>query len=430
MSVFGGLFELVDLRPDDQMVIVSDSRSDESIARIVFDEALARDADTTWAHVRARDRNGDELPGSVRAAIQSTDLVVLLTSWSPSHSAGVIEAMARGARIMSMPGFTSDLVGRGAMTADYGEVKALTDLWGEHLARGRSITVTTSAGTELEAELGGWSRLPLLDGGPLPRGIGGLGNFPAGEAAISPIEGTARGRVVVDMTSSTTRTPLAAPIVLTLEDGTVVEIEGGEEAAALERFLDDAGESARVVAEIALGTNPRALHVGVMLEDEKRLGTAHVGLGNATGFGGLNESPVHVDGVFSAATAIVDDVPLLVDGEIAIECYRREALGDLSGRHGVFTPGTLETEVRNGMLYVCWREARGFPVWSQVGDDDAARAAAALFKGEPLQVSAGTEDAVVADLLERYRVIVGGGATEVELEAGTLHFGHGKRAGR
>jgi leucyl aminopeptidase (aminopeptidase T) len=405
VTTFDALFQLVDLQQDDELVIVSDSRSDECVARTVCDEALARGVDATWTHVRARDRNGDELPRSVRSAIQSTDLVVLLTSWSPSHSMGVIDAMAHGARVLSMPGFTSDLVGRGAMTADYGAVKALTDLWGEHLARGRSIKITTAAGTELHAELGGWARLPLLDSGPLPRGMGGLGNFPAGEAAISPIEGTAHGRVVVDMTASTTRAPLATPIVLTIEHGTVVAIEGGGEAVALERFLDAAGESARVVAEIALGTNPRALHVGVMLEDEKRLGTAHVGLGNATGFGGLNESPVHVDGVFSAATASVDDVPLLVEGEIALEGYRREALSEVSGRAGLFAPGPLETESRDGLLFVCWREVRGFPVWSQVGDDDAARAAATVFTGEPLRVDAGTREARVAELLERYRVM-------------------------
>jgi hypothetical protein len=265
--------------------------------------------------------------------------------------------------------------------------------------------MTTEAGTRLEAELGGWSRLPFLDAGPLPRGGGGLGNFPAGETAIAPIEGTARGRVVVDLTVSTTRAPLITPIELTIEGGSVVGIDGGREADAMRRFLDEVGESAYVVAEIALGTNDRALHVGIVLEDEKRLGSAHVGLGSSIAFGGLNASPVHIDAIFDRVTARVDGVPLVVDGEPAPDLFRRESLAGLDGRPGPFVAGAAPTEVREGRLHVCWHDVRGFPFWAQVGDDEAARAAADVLAAGTLSAASGSEAARVLELLERYRVV-------------------------
>ena len=405
MTDFDPLFELVDLRPSDSVVVVSDTRSDERVARVLFEEILAHGADASWSRVRARDRNGDELPAPVRSSLMATDVVMLLTSWSPTHSSGVIEATSHGVRVISMPGLTMGLLGVGGTTADYGQVKRLTDRWGERLAAGKRISLRTAAGTDLEAELGGCERLPLLDGGPLPRGIGGVANFPAGEAAIAPIEGTTRGRVVIDLTASTTRAPLASPIVVTVGDGVVADIGGGPEAEALSAFLETAGQSSRVVAEIALGTNPKARHTGVILEDEKRLGTAHIGLGNSLGLGGTNESPVHIDLVFGAPTVVVDDVELLIDGVPSKAAFERESLESMRGSSGRFMPAGAHTQTRDGRLFVRWHDVRGFAVWSQVGDDAAAVAAANLLRDGPLDAGAGADRARVLALLERYRVV-------------------------
>jgi leucyl aminopeptidase (aminopeptidase T) len=405
VTEFDSLFALVDLRPSDSVVVVSDTRSDEQVARLLFEEILARGADGSWSHVRARERNGDELPTAVRSSLMATDLVMLLTSWSPTHSSGLIEAMSHGARVTSMPGLTGKLLGRGGMTADYEEVKRLTDRWGRCLAAGQRISLRTAAGTDLQAELGGWERLPLLDGGPLPRGLGGFANFPAGEAAIAPIEGTTRGQVVIDLTASTTRAPLASPIALTVNHGVVDDIEGGAEAEALSAFLDAAGESSRIVAEIALGTNAKALHTGLILEDEKRLGSAHIGLGNSLGLGGTNESPVHIDLVFDAATVTVDDLELLVDGVPTRAAFEPESLQEMRGNSGRFILANPHTETRDGRLFVRWHEVRGFPVWAQVGDDPAAVAAANLLRDGPLHADADSDRARVLALLERYRVV-------------------------
>jgi leucyl aminopeptidase (aminopeptidase T) len=308
------LLDLVEFQRDDEVVIISDPHSNEGVPRLLFDEVLRRGGEVSWSRVRARDRNGEELPRAVRAAILDCDLLMLLTSWSPTHSAGVMQAVNAGVRVISMPGLTLELMERGGTTADYGEVKRLTDRWGEVFASGETIRLTTAAGTDVEAQLGGPSRLPFLDAGPLPRGKGRLGNFPAGEVAICPVEGTVNGRVVTDLTASTSPKPLASPITLTIADGLVVDVEGGEEAEALSSFLDHTGPGSRIVGEIALGTNDRALHTGLILEDEKKLGSAHLGLGNSISFGGSNAIDAHIDVVFDAVTAIVDGMALLVDG--------------------------------------------------------------------------------------------------------------------
>ena len=406
MSAFETLFQLVELERGDRVVIVSDPRSDQDVARAAFSAALEFGVDAVWSSVRPRDRNGDELPDPVRASIGDCDLVLLVTSWSPSHSAGVVQAMAGGARVLSMPGITSDLIARGAANADYAVVKRLTDRFGEHLAAGRTISVTTPLGTSFEAELGGWRRVPLLDGGPLPAGAAAS----ATSRPAKPRSRRSREQPTAESWSTSRRArhvrDSPSLIELTVMDGVVVEIEGGSEADVLRSFLDDTGPSARVVAEIALGTNEHALHVGVVLEDEKKLGTAHVGLGNARAFGGLNDSPVHVDVIFDRASASVDGVELLIDGQVSEEGIRRESMHDMRGTGGRFRRSELPTEVHDGQLFVGWPDARGIRIWSQVGDDETSVAAVQVVATEPTAtVEPETAEARLFDVLERYRVV-------------------------
>jgi hypothetical protein len=109
--------------------------------------------------------------------------------------------------------------------------------------------------------------------------------------------------------------------------------------------------------------------------------------------------------VFAAASVAVDGVPLLVGGEVAQEGLARESVAELSPTGGDFLVGPYETDVREGLLHVCWHDVRGFPVWSQVGDVAGARAAADFFPGEAFHADKGSDEARLAELLARYRVV-------------------------
>ena len=395
----------MNLRVGDRVLIVTDTASDDEVGRLMFEAALERGADAIWSRVRARTTNGEQLPEPLVAALARADLAALVTSWSATHSPGVIAAVEAGVRVLSMPGVRSDMLGRGALTADYGAVRELTERWGEHFARGSRVRVTTHAGTDLTADLGGWSRRPFLDDGSLPRGVGGVGNMPAGEVAVAPIEGTAAGRIITDLTISTTPSPLKVPVTIDVEEGRVVAVRGAEEAKQFEAALEKHGESSRLVAEIALGTNPNALHIGVVIEDEKCLGTGHVGFGHAVGLGGLNTSTIHADAIFGAVTLTIDGIELVRDGTVVPTGLRRESLGDMAGIGGRFQVGPAKTEVHDGALFAAWQDVRGRERLAQVGDEAASIAAAALLQRGRLEAAPGTEEAMILDLLHHYAVI-------------------------
>lgn len=398
------LFSRLDIQQGDTISIVVDEGTDPRVGEILFDTAVQLGADADLSRVRGRHTNGDNLPPQVVAAIRASDIAILATTmWSASHSAGVITAIDSGVRVLSMPGVTFDMFSNGAMTADYDEVERLTVLWGELFARGRKVRVTTAKGTDIAAELGGLRRTPFLDTGSM-RHEGGLANMPGGEVAFAPIEGTTQGRIVADVMLSTTPGNLAEEVEIEIVDGVVREVRGGPAAVEFTQELQRHGESARVVAEIAVGTNASARFVGVVLEDEKALGTAHVGFGHSVGIGGLNASTIHADAIVARATVNIDGVDIIRDGEVTPEGQLREALSAFNGRGGRYRTTDLPSRSVDGHLEAPWTDSAGQKRWAPVGDDESA----ALVDGwldRPLVAEPGTLDARKLQLLARYGLV-------------------------
>ncbi|NLC39119.1 MAG: aminopeptidase, partial [Clostridia bacterium] len=144
---------------------------------------------------------------------------------------------------------------------------------------------------------------------------GSFGNLPAGEAFIAPLEGTAAGTLVVDGSMAGIGL-IQSPIVMKVEKGLVVEIEGGQEADRLKELVDRFGPAARNIAELGIGLNDQAVLSGIVLEDEKVLGTVHVALGDNSTIGGTVEVPSHLDGVLLQPSLWLDGRKILEKGNL------------------------------------------------------------------------------------------------------------------
>lgn len=179
------------------------------------------------------------------------------------------------------------------------------------LDQGADIHVKTQAGTDLHCNVNCMKAISA-DGSYTTPGSGG--NLPAGEVYI-PINGKrVEGKVVIDGSSRTQKytTLIKKPITLTIEDGSITQIEGGEEAKKLERTLSWAASKSkhpnvvRRICEFGVGVNPKAKIIGSTVVDEKTLGTAHVGIGSNYWFGGSIYSIIHLDQVFKEPVIKID----------------------------------------------------------------------------------------------------------------------------
>lgn len=278
----------------------------------------------------------------------------------------------------------------GGLTANYREIEELTDLLAEILSKARKITIISGNGEyKLEANLGGWEELAISDCGILKR-KGTFGNLPAGEAYIAPTKYyDINGKVSIDLFADSVG-GLVSPIILNIVKGKVIEISGKEEAEEFKERLSEAErkadelklprENVYKVAEIAIGTNPKAKVGEVAIETEKLKRTAHIALGDNSFFCGLIKAPNHYDLVINKPTIVIDEKQIMDRGEIKrISTLRAEFeenfnqfdVGEISNEFFV-RRAKNDVKIIDGYLYKNWKDCAKREHKIKVGDNETA----------------------------------------------------------
>ena len=68
-----------------------------------------------------------------------------------------------------------------------------------------------------------------------------------------------------------------------------------------------------------IGTNERAIITGVILEDEKVMGTIHIAFGDNKSMGGSVRVASHLDGLVTRPSVWFDDRPIMKDGRLLVD---------------------------------------------------------------------------------------------------------------
>lgn len=296
------------LRRGERLLVVTDPDR-AGIGRALYEAGRDLGADAVYVEMQSRQVSGQEPPPAVAAAMESSDVVIAPTTHSLTHTMARKAAVARGARVATLPGITRDMFLEGAINADYEQVSADSERVAAALTAAHTVEVL-KAGYRLRFSVEG--RQGIASTG-LYRKPGEAGNLPSGEAYLAPVEGTAEGQILVDG-SFVGLGRLAAPLLLTIKEGRLVAVEGpgGEQLLAT---LDAASSLGRNLAEFGIGTNPAARLTGVILEDEKIAGTIHVAFGSNHTFGGTVAAGIHVDGVVLHPDVFFDGVQVIARGQ-------------------------------------------------------------------------------------------------------------------
>lgn len=295
------------LKKGESFLIVCDDNK-KGLAESLYQAGQAIGAETMLAVMKTRGRPGEEPPPSIASAMKHADAAVCITEHSLTHTNARKEAAKAGTRIATMPGITEDMFLNGAIVADYEKVKERTENVCEVLSNGRSVRIE-KAGYILTFSIDGRKGIPSTG---MYLNPGESGNLPSGEAYIAPLEGTANGQIEIDGSLTGIGT-LSSPLVLTIENGRITDAEGD----AAEKLLSILGSGdGRCLGEFGSGTNDRARITGVVLEDEKVLGTIHTAFGSNNTFGGTIAAGVHIDGVVTKPTVYIDDELFMENGTL------------------------------------------------------------------------------------------------------------------
>jgi leucyl aminopeptidase (aminopeptidase T) len=302
------------VKKGERVLILVDTETDEVVTKALYDAARALNTEPTIVTIQAPEVAGQNPSAIAVRAIETADVVICPVLPAIGHSSSVKRQLdSKRIRYLSMPGITGEQMVRGGGCANYEEVLKTSQKLVQILNRANRIYVRSELGTDLTASITG---MQYWASAALARNPGELSCFPDGEACGAPVEGTTEGKVIID-TSLTMFGLITEPITYYVEKGSVIEVDGGSQARDVQQLINQI-ENASNIAEIAIGTNPNARVTGNVSEDKKGIGKVHVALGNNLLYGGTTKSPLHLDGVISKPTVIVDDRILIDSGLIKI----------------------------------------------------------------------------------------------------------------
>jgi len=303
--------QVLAVRPGERLLVVTDFDRPRSITDLLVATAGEFGLSPVVVTMEAREMGGEEPPPAVAAAMREADAIIVQTSHSMTHTNAERDALRAGARVCNIREVDEEMMTTGGMTADYEEVDRITRHGVALLAAASSARVTTADGTDLRMSLAG---RPAFGLSGFAREPGQFSGLPDGEAAIAPLEGSTEGVLVAPYLIEKIGR-VTEPFRLVVAGGRIAAVEGGAQAQALAAILERKDPGGRnFAAELALGTNPACRLIPKSREVKKRLGQAHVALGDNLSLGGTVESAIHLDIVLLDPTVTLDDRTVLEHG--------------------------------------------------------------------------------------------------------------------
>lgn len=326
---------LANVKAGDNVLVVTDTGHDARVWQAALTIVAELGAEGTVALFEPRPADYYDPPPVVCAAMLRSDVNVLLASTGMLHSPAGAAAMAQGIPSICMDGgMTLEMFQAGAVTADYSEIARLKHYVGQNVfgVDAQNVRVTSRYGTDLTYSVKGrifMSPLRGPDFNPFrayKRTEEGRKNssiyaclFPGGEFNVPPVEHSANGKAVIDLTMHHLGR-LRSPIELTVVDGKITAIDGGADARTLRDYLGTYGDDNALMfpTEASIGLNKQARITGVQREDKNIFGSLHFGLGTNVDVGGIVESNIHMDGVLLEPTVYVDGEMRIKDGVFCV----------------------------------------------------------------------------------------------------------------
>jgi leucyl aminopeptidase (aminopeptidase T) len=307
------LHQCMALKARESLLIVANPET-LAIAQVLWQAGAELTDDLRMLVYPAAEMNGIEPPDWVAAAMMDADVIMAPTLMSISHTQARRRASKeRKARIASMPGITKEIFIRG-LASDYDEIEARSIRLKAFFDQAQTARVTSPSGTDIHLILGNPG---AVSAGKMTQ-PGDFTNLPDGETETAPV--SANGVLVVDRCGDY----ITEPTKLHFKDGYLVDYQENESGqrfkALVERAKElDGNHNAAFIAEFAIGTNPTAEVSGVVLEDEKVLGTCHIAVGDNTSYvGGNNPSTLHIDMIVFKPTIFFDDQLIMQDGILKV----------------------------------------------------------------------------------------------------------------
>jgi len=294
----------LNIKNKDSALIITDKKREE-IGKAIFNES-AKICRTVLIKIPVADHPGEEPPKKVAELMKKFSFVIAPTTGSITHTKASQNAVKRGTTVITLPGITGKIM-KQSIAVNYKRLKQNTSKLLNKLKFSKEMKIITNSGTNIKFKT--IKRRWIKDDGDFKNNK--LGNLPAGEVFIAPYEGTTNGILRVDLAKNDKTIYAKKGTFIKIKNGKVVHIS--DKNCLLAKYFKTIKNSTNI-AELGIGTNPKAKLIENILQDEKALKTCHIAFGNNTSMGGKIYSKIHLDIILKNPTIYADNKLIMKQG--------------------------------------------------------------------------------------------------------------------
>ena len=293
------------IKKSDRVLIITDKNKLKITKK--FYKSLNKISNNVYLLVKGIGKyHGEEPSKKVSNKMKNYDVIIAATTHSLTHTNARRNACKKGARIVTMPGFTEKMLP--TLKADPIKMLKTGKKLEKLLRKTKTVRIATQYGTDISFSVKG--RFIDIDAGIFNK-PGDFGNMPSGEVSTSPKEGTANGMIVINSMEDFVKPNTTVYV----EKGRAIDITDNK--SKLAKIFKKVKNSTNI-AEFGIGLNPKAKIIGNILQDEKALRTCHIAFGNNKSYRGKVYSKVHLDAILFQPTIWFDKKKIMIRGKLKV----------------------------------------------------------------------------------------------------------------
>jgi len=297
----------IGLKDNESVLILTDNIAEQKPIKLIADALALRCSNICVKNLPVTLK--PDFPDDIRNKVIEFDVIILLPSqsWYQSPTRSMAKHKYKK-RVIECYGLTEDMLKDGGLCADYKKVELFTKEFKYFFSKGSQLSIKSHGGSNFSARIEN-----VFEETGFYRTAGTGGNLPAGEISLGIADNSLCGEIVFDISFDMLGRLDKDHLKIHVNKDRVIKISG-KHRTTLEYLIEQDNRLSHI-AEIGIGTNPYSIIGRSVLEDEKKLGTVHIGFGNDTYFGGTTDG-AHLDGVFVGATIIVDKKLIMKNGKL------------------------------------------------------------------------------------------------------------------
>lgn len=302
------LLDLLETKPGQSLLVASEPHS-APISQAFRKVASSEHLDPIFIELPATPQKAELLSDVFRKMMQAVEKALVIHTKTDPAMVSYLRGQTH-TRVALVSGADEDSLRR-FLEVNHKRLSEHCRKLADILTIGRTLKLTGENGTDLKVSV--TQMKGTAESAPL-NGTLACGSLPIGRAYISPVANSAQGILVFHAVAGQ-KGSSSQPVHIKIRDGKIAQIKGGRAAQALRQLLRIGGDSTRLLVEIGFGLNDKAKLGHSALEDEKVLGTAHLGFGDMSGPG---KSPaVFARGIINAPCMTIDGQKIMDLGKFS-----------------------------------------------------------------------------------------------------------------